>query len=163
MALLAKCFVILTFALFATALATPHIARNVHHHRALVHPKGAVEGRIPLPAALRRTRALGRRCSPQPANATSSTPSVSTPASVPVNVAANPADSTPSSSAPQEPAYAPTPTPTPTPTPEYSPAPSTSSPAAAATSPASSSGSGSYPSYMSGTQSGQGRHFHLIA
>lgn len=169
MAPLTKCFVILTLALFASALATPHIARNVHH-RGLAHPKGAVDARVPVPAALKRKRSLGRRCAPQPANGTNPEPSTPTPSAstptAPVNVAANPASQS-SSPAPQEPTPAPpasSPTPTPTPTPE----PSTSSPAAPATTPASSSGSsssdgGSYPSYMSGTQSGQGRQFSFFA
>lgn len=148
MAPLTKCFVLLTVALFASALATPHISRNVHNHRGLIHPKGAVEARIPIPAALRRKRSLGRRCESQPSNATDPTPSPSPPA--PVNVAANPASQSPSP-APQEPAPAP---------PSSSSTPSSSSPAApAATSPTSSSGGGSYPSYMTGTQGGQGTYY----
>jgi len=160
MAPLTKCFVLLALALFASALATPHISRNVHNHRGLIHPKGAVEARIPIPAALRRKRSLGRRCESQPSNVTDPTPSPSPPA--PVNVAANPAPQSPSP-APQEPAPAPpslssSSTPTPTPT------PSSSSPAApAATSPTSSSGGGSYPSYMTGTQGGQGRQLFFFA
>ncbi|KAL4064904.1 RlpA-like double-psi beta-barrel-protein domain-containing protein-containing protein [Scleroderma yunnanense] len=157
MAPLAKCFVLLSLALFASALATPHLSRNVHHHRAIVLPKAVEDDRVPVPAALRRKRSFGKRCVPSSSNATTTTTTTtgSTAPTAPINVAANPASYIPSSSLPaQEPASSSPSSPSP------APAPSTTSPAApATTSTSSSSGSGSYPSYMTGMQSGQGTYY----
>ncbi|KAI6047570.1 RlpA-like double-psi beta-barrel-protein domain-containing protein-containing protein [Pisolithus marmoratus] len=149
MAPLAKVFVVFALAIFASALTNPHISHNIYQHRGLALQK-------PTPMSdVRRKRSLNKRCAPQPstngtATAVATTTASATPSAVPMNVAPKPATSdTPSSPSSTPAAQEAIPTPTPT--------PATSSAAPAATS--STSGSSSYPSYLVGTQSGQGTFY----
>lgn len=160
MAPLAKVFVLFALAAFTSALTSPHISHNIHQHRALALQKPTPEPSHPV-SAVRRKRSLNKRCAAQPSTngtgaattaAASTTPAAVTPSAVPVNVAPNPdTSSSPSPTSAVQDNNIPTPTPTPTPT------PSATSAAAAATS--ATSGSSSYPSYMVGTQSGQGTYY----
>ncbi|KAI6005301.1 RlpA-like double-psi beta-barrel-protein domain-containing protein-containing protein [Pisolithus orientalis] len=167
MAPLAKVFVVFALAMFASALTSPHISHNIHQHRALGLQKPTPEPARPV-SAFRRERSLNKRCSSKPSTngtAVAATSASATPSAVPVNVAPNPATSSsspsPSPTPAQEKDNTPTSSPTPTSTPavleKTTPTPTTTSSAAAATS--STSDSSSYPSWMVGTQSGQGTYY----
>ncbi|KAH7883675.1 RlpA-like double-psi beta-barrel-protein domain-containing protein-containing protein [Phlebopus sp. FC_14] len=154
MAPIARCLAGLAVAVVAAALATPHIPRNAHAHRALALDTDAhVPPAIPAASVPKRKRSLNKRCVPRPTNSTSSAaPQTST---APVNVAPSPVLSSSSSSPPPPPSTSQGPPPTSTQPPP--PPPTTSSaPPPAQTSSGSNSGE---PSFMSGTQSGQGTYY----
>ncbi|KAG6381241.1 RlpA-like double-psi beta-barrel-protein domain-containing protein-containing protein [Boletus reticuloceps] len=145
---------------FSTAiLASPHISRYSHAHRAVHHP---IDVRVDSPSIpfTKRKRSINKRCIPRPSNSTSSALPSSTPpapsSTAPLNVAPAPAPATPTPSPSPTPTPTPTPIPTPTPTPTPTPSSSSSAPPAQQSSPSSSSGE---PSYLIGTQSGQGTYY----
>ncbi|KAG8219872.1 RlpA-like double-psi beta-barrel-protein domain-containing protein-containing protein [Butyriboletus roseoflavus] len=179
MAPLIRLLALFALALATAVLASPHVPRNAynHAHRAIALSSDSVPSapEISLP---RRKRSLNKRCVPRPANSTTSAVPTTVPASTaPINVAPVPSltsspspspspssaadttSSTSSSSYVPPTSQAPSPTPTPTPSPSPSPSPTTSSAAAPAqTSSTSTSGE---PSYMTGTQAGQGTFFEV--
>ncbi|KAF9229362.1 hypothetical protein BS17DRAFT_771340 [Gyrodon lividus] len=168
MAPVTKYLAFFSLALSAAALTSPHISRNVynHAHRGLVHVALDVEtppAPLPVASSPKRKRSLNKRCLSRPANTTSSAVPTSVPTTTtpPVNVAPAPVlpPSSPSSVSPPPP---PPPTSSPPPPPTTSQAPpspptTTSAPPPAQTS-SSSSNSGE-PSFMIGTQAGQGTYY----
>ncbi|KAF8843990.1 hypothetical protein BDN67DRAFT_963468 [Paxillus ammoniavirescens] len=165
MAPLSKYLAFFSLALSVSALASPHISRNVynHAHRGLGHAKVDADIPVPVAAPPKRKRSLNKRCVPKPANATTSALPTSSPlpassplptsvpvlpSAAPVNVAPAPASPPPSSSSPAEsPSTPPPPPPPPT---------STAPPPAQTSPPPSNSGE---PSFMIGTQDGQGTYY----
>lgn len=180
MSALSKLLVLFALALSVSSLTTPHVGRSVHNHHALAARKAApepapvaapVDAQVVNPKKLRR-RSDGSRCrvktssaaaSSTPA-ATSSSSSVSVAPSttaVPAAVEAAPTTSskvqtTEAKTTTEAAKETPTTTSTKeTPTPEPTSSKVTTSKAASTTSSASSS-SGSLPSFLVGTQTGQG-------
>ncbi|KAH7911966.1 RlpA-like double-psi beta-barrel-protein domain-containing protein-containing protein [Hygrophoropsis aurantiaca] len=172
-----KCLVAFTLALSATALTTPHISRNAYtnHHRAVAHQNIAVAADIAVPASdadaapKKRRRSLNKRCAPK--SSSSITSSSAATSSAPVNAAPPPSVSSSvassssstvqwSSSAPAASSSSQNPPPSTSsapPSTTWQAAPSTTSSAPPAqTSSANTSGE---PSFMFGTQVGQGTYY----
>ncbi|KAH0838364.1 RlpA-like double-psi beta-barrel-protein domain-containing protein-containing protein [Lanmaoa asiatica] len=138
------------FAISTLILASPHVSRNVYNH---AHRAIEIDPSAP-PALPRRKRSLNRRCITNPSNSTTSTQPTST---VPINFA--PLPSVPSSSSPPaDTTSSPTTSYVPPPS-TTSQAPTTSTPAPAQTSSSSSTSTSGEPSYMYGTQNGQGTYY----
>ncbi|KAH7931045.1 hypothetical protein BV22DRAFT_999245 [Leucogyrophana mollusca] len=166
---IAKCLVFFALALSAAALTTPHISRNVYsnnHHRAVAHQNIAARAEEPVPASAatpkKRKRSLNKRCTPKASSssiASSAAPSSSAPINVapPPSVSSSSSSSAAASSSTQAAAPSTTYAPPPPPSTSYSPPPSTTSSAPPAqTSSASTSGD---PSFLIGTQTGQGTYY----
>jgi uncharacterized membrane protein YgcG len=158
-----RSFVLLAFALSATALTTPHVVRSHVHHRGLAAHISAV-GLIDAddvsenPLAKRRVRNRRRngRCNPP---TSSSVPAANT---QPTSPAPHPADDSTSPPEDDTTSTKTSSTKNTTPTPNYSSS-SGSGGDGGDSSPSSSSGSGggssaNEPSFMRGTQTGQGTH-----
>jgi len=163
MAPIARFFAFFTLILSVSALTIPNSHNMFKHRRAVAHAGIQVDTAVPVVAPKAR-RSLNKRCVPMPSgNSTTSASSSSfsytsslsssssyssvapSSATPPVNVAPSPV--LPSSSS----TYTPTPT----------PSSSSSSSTPVQTTSASSSGSSTSPSYLVGTQSGQGTFFRL--
>lgn len=157
-----KCLALFTFALSASALTTPHAARSLDHHRAVAahvvaaNPEPAkVPRSLDAGKAVRRRSATGR-CKPR---SSSSSSSESTPTSTPAaSAVANVAPTPPPASTEKTPS-----------THSTKPTHSAHSSSSTASAPSSSSGggssaggSGNKPSYLIGTQTGQGISILLL-
>lgn len=157
-----KCLALFTFALSASALTTPHAARSLDHHRAVAaHVVAANPEPAKVPRSLDAGKAVRRRstgrCKPRSSSSSSSS-SESTPTSTPAasavaNVAPTPPPATEKTSS----------------THSAKPTHSTHSSSSTASDPSSSSGggssaggSGNKPSYLIGTQTGQGIYILLL-
>ncbi|TFK57203.1 hypothetical protein OE88DRAFT_107149 [Heliocybe sulcata] len=170
MSAIAKSLLVLSLALYATALAAPHLPRNSfeHHHLAARAPVPAapVLDVVPEKPAVTATRRLRKRASGRCKASTSSSAAPSStfvssssssaaaaPSSV-VNVAPSPSLATSSSeAAPTSSSTSKAAAPSTTAAPKTTATPTTSQAPAPATSSASSGGS---ESYLVGTQTGQG-------
>lgn len=112
----AKAFLVASLALSASALVTPHAARNVDHH-ALAARRAAAEPVAPAVVQVtpRRKRSLAKRC--QPHASSSAAPASSATPAAPAS-SAPPAESSPApvNNAGAEPPKAPVHTPSPSPT-----------------------------------------------
>jgi len=145
-----KCFVLFSLALSVSALVTPHGLRNVNHHRAIAAvfdatvPEPVIHERRE-PQTIRRRSNNSARCNPKSSSSSAPSPAF-TPA---VNPEAAPPSST-SSSTTHTTLKA-----SPKATPQASPK---ASPTSSAAKPASTSG-GNLPSYLVGTQTGQGTYY----
>lgn len=152
-----KSFVLLlSLVASASALTTPHVPRN-HHHRALAH-RAASAHTADIPSLTIRRRADGKRCKARP---TSSSAPIANAAPSPTKEAEHTTKAQPTTTKeqPQEPATTPKP-PKPSPTPAPEPKPTTEKPPATTKAPSSGGGGGgSGPSFMVGTQTGQGTFY----
>lgn len=147
MALINSFVLLIAFLSASNVLATPHVVR--HHHRAIV-PRLPAPAPAPAPAPLDvplvplRKRQNSRRCKQKSSSV-------------------QPPSSTPAVSSSEKPTTTPgylkvvTPTPTPTPTTTPTPKPTTTQPSQGGGS--SSSSSSNLPSFMVGTQTGQGTFY----
>lgn len=167
-----KSLVVLTLALSACALSTPHVQRNAHQHRALAarvavpEPAAVPIAAIDEPIVVRpRKRGLTKRCKPQsssviPASFTSASQSSSashssSPSAAPTVPVGNPESKPPVSILPST-TEAPAPPPTTKAAPPTTEVPTTTAkPAPSKTSPAAPLPSG--PSFLNGPQSGDGQ------
>ncbi|KAF8640794.1 hypothetical protein AX17_000443 [Amanita inopinata Kibby_2008] len=140
----AKCLVILlSFALSINALATPHIARS-YHHRGL---SARLAPAVGAPSLSRRRES--NRCKPRP----SVSPTV-------VNVAPDPATIKPTIATAAEPKHtSPTPPPPPPPTTSKAEPHNTQAPPPSLPKPTIIHSGGNLPSFMVGTQAGQGTFY----
>lgn len=183
MSALSKLLVLFALALSVSSLTTPHVGRSVHNHHALAARKAApepapvaapVDAQVVSPKKLRR-RSDGSRCRVKTSSAAaSSTPAAASSSSsvsvapsttaVPAAVEAAPTTSskvqtteakTTTEAAKETPTSSKVTSSKETPTPEPTSSKVTTSKAASTTSSASSS-SGSLPSFLVGTQTGQG-------
>lgn len=158
-----KGFVLFSLALSASALTTPHAARNVNHHRAVAaalvtaipepaHPQGTLMARTV------RRRSNSGRCKSKSSSASSSTSLAgATPAA---NIEGAPPSASSSKSSPKatpKAAHKATHT-------SSSDQPASSSKHASSSKPSPSgsggSGGGNRPSFMTGTQTGEGKLVH---
>ncbi|KAF8973997.1 RlpA-like double-psi beta-barrel-protein domain-containing protein-containing protein [Flammula alnicola] len=157
----AKCLVLfLSLAASANALATPHVVRHPSHHRAIA-ARVAAPAPVDVPALSLRKRQNTQRCRQRSSSvqAPSSTHPASSANILPV--------SKPTTSAKAAPPPAPTTsTKKATPTPAPAPAPATThvqqaapAPAPATTKQSSTGSSSNLPSFMVGTQTGQGTFY----
>ncbi|EGO04109.1 hypothetical protein SERLA73DRAFT_175870 [Serpula lacrymans var. lacrymans S7.3] len=181
-----KCLVLFYLALSATALTTPHFSRNAfNHHRAVAahaqSPAPVVDQAIAIPAQAsssgRRKRSLNKRCVARSSSSSSSSSTSASPAPsssvAPINVAPSPSIASSSSSvaAPttSSPVAQPTSSPAPAPQTTSTPAPppptttSTPPPPATTATPTSSAApvqtSAGEPSFLIGTQTGEGTYY----
>ncbi|KIK93652.1 hypothetical protein PAXRUDRAFT_828753 [Paxillus rubicundulus Ve08.2h10] len=159
MAPLSKYLAFFSLALSASAMASPHISRNVynHAHRSLGHAKADVDTPVPVVLAPKRKRSLNKRCQPKSANTTTTT-SVPLPTTVPVNVAPAPPVDAPSVPPPPPPPPSSPSSAKASSTPPPPPPPPTTTPPPPAQTPPPSSDT-SEPSFMIGTQGGQGTYY----
>jgi hypothetical protein len=152
-----KCFILFSLALSASALTTPHAIRHVNHHRAVAAALVAtVPSPIVVPQGTRAVKAVRRRSNGGRCKATSSSATTAAPTPA-ANVEGAPPSRTGSSSSPDS-----TPKATPTSSSDQSsPSQKPASKQPASKQPATSSGGsgGNLPSYMEGTQTGQGKLF----
>ncbi|KAM6498182.1 RlpA-like double-psi beta-barrel-containing domain containing protein [Amanita muscaria] len=154
MAFTKSLFVLFALAVWVNALTTPHIAR-AHNHRAIA-ARLAVEDTQPF-----KPRQLSRRCKPRPSNGTLAQPS---PPKVQPTPLAKPSPSPSPSPSPNPPKVQATPSPSPSPqvkpAPYVAPKPATTTPQAAPSpSPTNSGGNSGLPSFLVGTQTGQGTYY----
>ncbi|PPQ64402.1 hypothetical protein CVT26_002109 [Gymnopilus dilepis] len=157
-----KCLVLfLSFVASAQALATPHAVRSPHHHRAIA-ARVAAPAPIDIPAAPLRRRQNTKKCRQRPSSSVQGPPSA-TPSSSSVPVVVKPTSTThaappPSPTPPKETPT--TPPPAPSPTTHAKPAPSpTTAPAKAPSSGNTSGSSSNLPSFLVGTQTGDGTFY----
>jgi len=152
-----KCFILFSLALSASALTTPHAIRHVNHHRAVAAALVAtVPSPIVVPQGTRAVKAVRRRSNGGRCKATSSSATTAAPTPA-ANVEGAPPSRTGSSSSPDS-----TPKATPTSSSDQSsPSQKPASKQPASKQPATSSGGsgGNLPSYMEGTQTGQGTFY----
>jgi hypothetical protein len=144
----------LSLAASASALASPHISVNVHHHRALAGRAASLaSGNVPSVGASKRR--LTKRCKPQhnaPSSVSSTTPPTMTPN---VNAAPSPSSSASSTSTHETPKAAAVTKPA-----EPKPAPpSDSGKQPGGNQPGGNQPGGNQPSFMDGTQTGQGTFY----
>ncbi len=141
-----------SFAVSVSALTTPHVPRGVHH-RALAG-RVAVPTPVSAPAIPLRSRQNGKRCKPRPSSSQAS-PAAETTKAAPATHAAQVVPETT-----KEATHKPSPTPEPVTTKEQPPPPTTTKksapppPSKPAPPPA-----GNLPSFMTGTQTGQGTFY----
>jgi hypothetical protein len=155
----AKCLVLLAaFAAVANGLATPHVVRHPAHHRAIA-ARVAAPAPIDIPGQQIRKRANTQRCRQRSSSApvpVSTSPASSAPAvnAAPIpttSKAAQPAPTTKKTTAQAPTTAAPAPAPAPT---THAPAPAPTTSKAAST-----SNNSNLPSFMVGTQTGQGTFY----
>ncbi|KZT30463.1 hypothetical protein NEOLEDRAFT_1126018 [Neolentinus lepideus HHB14362 ss-1] len=171
MSVIAKSLLVLSLALYATALATPHFPRNsFEHHNLVARVVSSVPALdvVPEKPAVTATRRLRKRAngrckastsSPVASSTLVSSSAAASPSSV-VNVAPSPSLATSSSEAVHTTSSTPkAPSPSETPVPTTTAAPKTTAkPTSQAPAPTSAS-SGNTPSFLIGTQTGQGTFY----